>query len=106
MAPHDAERNSFGPHFQFKYDPLMEHTFPSTLPGVFPDITHCNTRMEPFEIPSLSPHLYRKQLIPGALTGAAALPGFPTLQTLKFHIEFRHDAQINLFGAPAKSVHV
>ncbi|KAL1920326.1 uncharacterized protein VTP21DRAFT_1472 [Calcarisporiella thermophila] len=84
LTAEERERNSFGDSLVFKFDPTMEDVqYPSSLPGVFPDIVNCRCKKEIYYLPTLSEGLtYVRGLCDGARLGASALPGFPTLHTI------------------------
>ncbi|GAA5803816.1 hypothetical protein HPULCUR_009301 [Helicostylum pulchrum] len=67
-------------------------TYPSPLPGVFPDIHHCVCREEIYHLPSLKEAglTLRKGLLPGAKIGKDAPAGFPSLQTIPYTHEIKH----------------
>ncbi|KAK4541065.1 hypothetical protein LTR36_008290 [Oleoguttula mirabilis] len=89
MAPKDAllsddekKRNSFGVSLKFTYAAEVDFTYPSSLPGIFPDLEHCRCVENIFELPTMEGLEFHVGLMPGAKLGAAALAGFPSLQTL------------------------
>ena len=85
LSPEERKRNSFGDSWRFTYDETKEITYPSSLPGYFPDLTHCHTKLEPFHLPTLEGGLsYVKGLVPGVLLGKDAISGFPSLHTIPF----------------------
>jgi 5'-3' exoribonuclease 1 len=85
LTPEEVNRNQFGDSFKFVHDEDADAHYPSSLPGFFPDLTHCRCKMEPFDLPTLSGGLsYLQGLVPGALTGKDAISGFPSLLTIPF----------------------
>ncbi|KAK5116209.1 hypothetical protein LTR62_008535 [Meristemomyces frigidus] len=91
MAPKDAllsdaekHRNSFGVTLKFTYDALTDYTHPSSLPGIFPDLEHCHCVENIYELPTMEGLDVHVGLVNGVKVGAAALAGFPSLQTLPF----------------------
>src|SRR5271156_2922294 len=42
LTPEERARNEFGVTLKFTYSPSIEFTYPSSLPGVFPDIPYCH----------------------------------------------------------------
>lgn len=85
LTDEERRRNEFGDSWRFTYDEKNESTYPSSLPGFFPDLHHCHTRLEPFHLPTLEGGLTLvKGLMPGVLLGKDAISGFPSLHTIPF----------------------
>ncbi|GAA5924119.1 hypothetical protein JCM10213_004497 [Rhodosporidiobolus nylandii] len=83
LTAEENARNSFGDSTKFVYDEQIDETYPSSLPGFFPDLPHNHTRLEVFHLPTLEGGLsFRQGLMPGALLGKDAISGFPSLHTL------------------------
>ncbi|KAK5120873.1 hypothetical protein LTR85_005940 [Meristemomyces frigidus] len=89
MAPRDAmlsddekKRNSFGVSLKFTYAAEVDFTYPSSLPGIFPDLEHCRCVENIFELPTMEGLDFHVGLVGGVKLGEAALAGFPSLQTL------------------------
>ncbi|KAJ9659480.1 exonuclease II Exo2 [Coniosporium apollinis] len=82
----DAERarNEFGVSLKFTYSPDLDYTYPSSLPGVFPDLEHCRCVENIFELPTMEGLEVYVGLVDGVKTGADALAGFPSLKVLPF----------------------
>ncbi|KAK4978387.1 exonuclease II Exo2, partial [Elasticomyces elasticus] len=80
----DAERarNEFGVTLNFTYAPDYDFVYPSSLPGVFPDLPHCKCVENIFELPTMEGLDVYVGLVDGVKLGKAALAGFPSLQTL------------------------
>jgi 5'-3' exoribonuclease 1 len=72
-----------GTSWIFQYDPseANRHLFPSSLPGVFPDITDCSCKMEMWDLPVIGIHGFWTGLCKGVELGG--IPGFPTLGTIE-----------------------
>ncbi|KAH1551689.1 hypothetical protein KXX57_008443 [Aspergillus fumigatus] len=82
LTPEEKARNGFGVSLKFTYSPEVNFTYPSSLPGVFPDIPSCHCIENIFDLPTmdgLEPYI---GLVEGVQLGAAALAGFPSLKTL------------------------
>ena len=89
MAPKDAmlnedqqKRNEFGVTLKFTYAEGMDYTYPSSLPGIFPDLEHCHCVENIFELPTMEGLDIYVGLVEGVKLGGAALAGFPSLHTL------------------------
>ncbi|KAI9812956.1 MAG: hypothetical protein M1826_002739 [Phylliscum demangeonii] len=89
MRPRDALllederiRNDFGVTLKFSYSPDLDYTYPSSLVGMFPDLTHCHCVVNIFELPTLEGLDIHVGLMDGVKLGAAALAGFPSLKVL------------------------
>ncbi|QIX01566.1 hypothetical protein AMS68_007083 [Peltaster fructicola] len=99
MAPKDLllsedekRRNSFGVTMKFVYSKDLNFTYPSSLPGIFPDLEHCHCLENIFELPTMEGLEVHVGLVDGVKLGAAALAGFPSLQTLP------HTGQLGFHG--------
>ncbi|KNG90239.1 putative exonuclease Kem1 [Aspergillus nomiae NRRL 13137] len=82
LTPEEKARNGFGASLKFTYSPDVQFIYPSSLPGVFPDISNCHCIENIFDLPTmdgLEPYI---GLVDGAQLGASALAGFPSLKTL------------------------
>ncbi|GAA6063728.1 hypothetical protein JCM10212_001629 [Sporobolomyces blumeae] len=83
LTSEENARNSFGDSWRFVYDEDLDQTYPSSLPGFFPDLVHNHTRLEAYHLPSLDGGLELvKGLLPGVLLGKDAISGFPSLNTI------------------------
>lgn len=89
MRPRDAwlteeerARNEFGVTLKFTHAPDLDYTYPSSLIGIFPDLTHCHCVVNIFELPVLEGLDVYIGLMEGVKLGPAALAGFPSLKTL------------------------
>jgi len=78
----ERERNNFGVTLKFTYAPDHEETYPSSLPGVFPDLTHCKCVMNYFDLPTLEGLDFVIGLCDGVKLGKNMLAGFPSLDNL------------------------
>lgn len=82
LSPEEKERNGFGVSLKFTYSPDVQYVYPSSLPGVFPDVPNCHCIENIFDLPTmdgLEPYI---GLVEGVQLGASALAGFPSLKTL------------------------
>lgn len=84
LSQDEKDRNDFGVSLKFTYSPDVEFTYPSSLTGVFPDISHCHCVENIFDLPTIEGFDYHIGLVPGVKLGEAALAGFPSLKTLPF----------------------
>ena len=82
LSPDEVARNEFGVSLKFTYAPEMNYTYPSSLPGVFPDLNNCKCVENIFELPTMDGLDVYVGLIEGVKLGDAALAGFPSLRTL------------------------
>ncbi|OQO14111.1 hypothetical protein B0A48_00987 [Cryoendolithus antarcticus] len=85
-------RNSFGTTMKFVYDKNTDFTYPSSLPGIFPDLDHCKCIENIYELPTMDGLDVYVGLIDGVKLGASALAGFPSLHTLP------HAGQLGFHG--------
>jgi 5'-3' exoribonuclease 1 len=80
----ERQRNGFGVSLKFGWSKDLDFVYPSSLPGYFPDLEHCHCVENIFDLPTMEGLEYHVGLIPGALLGAQALAGFPSLKILPF----------------------
>ncbi|KAK3062919.1 exonuclease II Exo2, partial [Teratosphaeriaceae sp. CCFEE 6253] len=82
LSQAEKQRNEFGVSLKFVYDAMVDYTYPSSLPGIFPDLEHCRCVENIFELPTMDGLDVYVGLMEGVKVGKAALAGFPSLQTL------------------------
>ncbi|KAK2814112.1 hypothetical protein FQN50_000516 [Emmonsiellopsis sp. PD_5] len=82
LSPDEKARNEFGVSLKFTYSPDIEYTYPSSLPGVFPDIGRCHCIENVFDLPIMDGLEPFVGLVEGVKLGSGALAGFPSLKTL------------------------
>lgn len=84
---------------QFHYDRSQEQTYPSSLPGSFPDIARCHCNASSFSLPTLGNGVdLILGLLDGVHLGASALAGFPSLKTLPHNGSLGYHG-VNVFQA-------
>lgn len=90
MAPKDAQlsqieraRNDFGVSLSFIYQRDLDYVYPSSLPGIFPDIAHCKCVENIFELPTMEGLNFHVGLVDGVNLGKDAMAGFPSLHSLQ-----------------------
>ncbi|KAF2483293.1 XRN 5'-3' exonuclease N-terminus-domain-containing protein [Neohortaea acidophila] len=84
LTPDEQQRNSFGVTMKFTYDGQTSYTYPSSLPGIFPDLENCHCVENIFELPTMEGLDVYVGLVEGVKLREAALAGFPTLHSLPF----------------------
>jgi 5'-3' exoribonuclease 1 len=84
LTADERERNSFGVSLKFTHDQSLDYIYPSSLPGVFPDLENCHCVENIFELPTMDGLEVHIGLMDGVLLGVQALAGFPSLKTLPF----------------------
>ena len=91
MAPKDRilsedekRRNDFGVTLKFTYSDEVDYTYPSSLVGVFPDLSHCHCVQNDYELPTMDGLEPWVGLTQGVKVGKYALAGFPSLKNLVF----------------------
>lgn len=82
LSPEEVARDDFGVSLKFTYAPDVSYIYPSSLPGVFPDIPNCHCVENVFDLPVMDGLEPYAGLIDGVLLGESALAGFPSLKTL------------------------
>lgn len=98
----EKKRNQIGTSLIFAYTDDQETVYPSSLPGFFPPITHCQCKMGPFNLPTLDGLHLVKGLCDGVQLGIHAMPGFPTLQALPHTTQVLHHS-VNVFQADSRN---
>ncbi|TPX64914.1 hypothetical protein SpCBS45565_g05555 [Spizellomyces sp. 'palustris'] len=82
LTKEEKSRNRHGDSFIFELDAKQPHSYPSPLPGVFPEIAQCVCSMRIYRLPTVGSDGFVKGLCAGAQLGVRALAGFPTMKTL------------------------
>lgn len=85
LTEDEKARNSFGVSLKFTYAKELDFAYPSSLPGVFPDLPHCHCVENIFELPTMEGLEVYVGLMDGVKLGASSLAGFPSLKVLPFH---------------------
>jgi 5'-3' exoribonuclease 1 len=85
LTDDEKSRNSFGVSLKFTYAKDLDFIYPSSLPGIFPDLPHCRCIENIYELPTMDGLDVYVGLMEGVKLGAASLAGFPTLKELPFH---------------------
>ncbi|KAF8055536.1 exonuclease II, partial [Lyophyllum atratum] len=102
LTPEEKQRNSYGTSTKFSYSTGEPTLYPSSLPGFFPPLYRCTCHMEPFDLPTLSGLHLIEGLCDGVLTGADALAGFPSLNTLP-HTAVLGFHGVNVHGSESRN---
>ena len=84
LSQDEKDRNDFGVSLRFIYSPDVEFTYPTSLVGIFPDISTCHCVENIFDLPTMEGLDYHVGLMRGVKLGESALAGFPSLKTLPF----------------------
>ncbi|KAJ5708918.1 hypothetical protein N7493_010252 [Penicillium malachiteum] len=82
LTPDEQARNGFGTSLKFTYSPDVNFVYPSSMPGVFPDLPNCHCIENIFDLPTMDGLIPYHGLMDGVQLGDAALAGFPSLKTL------------------------
>ncbi|KAI9142247.1 XRN 5'-3' exonuclease N-terminus-domain-containing protein [Paraphysoderma sedebokerense] len=103
LTKDERTRNTNGPSAIFNYNDSEPYTYPSSLPGVFPDILRCCCKISDYNLPVLSTDLsFNKGLCDGVRLGVHLLPGFPTLHTIP-HTSSLGLHGVNVFNVDSKN---
>ena len=92
LSAEEKQRNEFGVSLRFTYSPDSDFTYPSSLRGIFPDISHCRCVENIFELPTIEGLAIHVGLMEGVQLGQSALAGFPSLQNIP------HSANLGFHG--------
>ncbi|KAJ5573751.1 uncharacterized protein N7459_008178 [Penicillium hispanicum] len=82
LSPEERARNDFGASLKFTYSPDVNFIYPSSMPGVFPDLPNCHCIENVFDLPTMEGLEPYHGLMDGVQLGKAALAGFPSIKSL------------------------
>ncbi|KAL7750241.1 exonuclease II Exo2 [Sorochytrium milnesiophthora] len=82
LTAEERSRNQHGDAFLFFHIDPAGTPYPSSLPGIFPDLVQCHCRMQRYVLPKAGGRDLRMTAMKGAKHGQDMLAGFPTLKTL------------------------
>ncbi|KAK7409572.1 exonuclease II Exo2 [Neonectria punicea] len=99
----EKARNGFGVPLKFTYSPEVNFTYPSPLPGIFPEIQFCHCIENIFDLPNVEGLKYLEGLTDGALLNVSALAGFPTLHTLPYTAQLVEGYGVNVFQSDSRN---
>ncbi|CAI7624593.1 unnamed protein product [Penicillium bialowiezense] len=85
LSADEKARNDFGACLKFTYSPDVNYVYPSSMPGVFPDLPNCHCIENMFDLPVMDGLVPYAGLMTGVHLGDAALAGFPSIKTLPNH---------------------
>ena len=103
LSDDEKARNGYGIPIKFTYSPDVHFTFPSSLPGIFPDIQSCRCIENIFDLPSMEGLEYVSRLTDGALINVQALAGFPTLHHLPHNAQLVANFGVNVFQQDSRN---
>lgn len=103
LSDDEKSRNGFGVPIKFTFSPDVNFTYPSSLPGVFPEITPCRCIENIFDLPAMEGLEYIPGLTSGALTKIEALAGFPTLHHLPHTAQLLDGAGVCVFQQESRN---
>jgi 5'-3' exoribonuclease 1 len=102
LTTDERNRNTWGVSWKCYFSDTEDKVYPSSLPGFFPDIQHCRSVLEPFDLPVLTGLKLVKGLCEGVLLGKDAIAGFPSLHTLPHSGSLGYQS-VNVFQADSKN---
>ena len=82
LSQAENERNEFGVTLKFTYASEVDFIFPTSLVGIFPDLSHCHCVENIFDLPTIEGLDIYVGLMDRVKLGESALAGFPSLKTL------------------------
>lgn len=103
LSEDQKARNGFGVPLKFTYSPEVNFTYPSPLPGIFPEIQYCHCIENIFDLPNIEGLEYVSGLTNGALVNIKALAGFPTLHTLPHTAQLVEGYGVNVFQQDSRN---
>lgn len=103
LEPEEKARNGFNVPIKFTYSPEVNFTYPSPLPGIFPEVQNCRCIENIFDLPDVEGLEYISGLISGAMVKVEALAGFPTLHTLPYTAQIVEGYGINVFQQDSRN---
>ncbi|KAI9007521.1 XRN 5'-3' exonuclease N-terminus-domain-containing protein [Phycomyces nitens] len=103
----EVAKSKAGQSFKFVFDNSNGaddevKTYPSPLPGVFPDIHNLLAREVVYNLPSIEGKTLNKGLPDGVFLGKEALAGFPSLQTIP-HTSELEACGVMVFQQPSRN---
>lgn len=101
LTPEEKRRNTLGDDLIFIFNPQLDNTYPSSLPGFFNDLEHDHVIENVYTEPSMENIAYRFGLCEGAKLGVDSLAGFPSLKTLPFTFDIAK-GKVKIFERPAR----
>ncbi|KAG8953065.1 hypothetical protein FRC04_003012 [Tulasnella sp. 424] len=101
LTPEEQKRNTWGTSTLFSHTE-EETEYPSSLPGVFPNIPRCHCAMRVFDLPTLDGLHLIEGLCDGVFLGVNALAGFPSLKTLPYTATLGYHG-VNVFQADSRN---
>ncbi|KAK0563399.1 exonuclease II Exo2 [Tilletia horrida] len=103
LTADERARNTHGSSTRFTYSENETFLLSSPLPGVFPDITHSRSKIEPYSLPTLSDGIELIEgLLDGVQLGVDALAGFPSLKTVPHYAHLGFHG-VNVFQSDSRS---
>lgn len=102
LTTEEKQRNTWGTSTKFKYDLNRIMTYPSSLPGFFPDIHRCQCVAEAYDLPTLDGLHLVEGLCDGVFLGPSALAGFPSLKTLPHFSDLAYHS-VSVFQAETRN---
>ena len=102
LSPEERSRNDFGVTLKFSYNPNINEMYPSSMPGVFPEVARCHCVANVFELPTLEGLEIIVGLCEGVKLGIHALAGFPSLKTLPHTAELVYHG-VNVFQQDSRN---
>lgn len=99
----EKARNGFGVALKFTYSSEVNFTYPSSMPGIFPEIQNCRCIENMYDLPDMEGLKYLSGLTDGALLSSKALAGFPSLYTLPYTAQLVEGYGINVFQQDSRN---
>ncbi|KAG6144492.1 hypothetical protein E4U28_001986 [Claviceps purpurea] len=103
LEPDEKARNGFGVPLKFTYSHQVNFTYPSPLPGIFPEVSNCHCVENIFDLPSIEGLEYVSGLTSGALVKVEALAGFPTMHTLPYTAQLTENCRVKVFQQESRN---
>ncbi|MBW0465257.1 hypothetical protein O181_004972 [Austropuccinia psidii MF-1] len=101
----ERRRNQFGTSWQFQHDFKASITYPSSLPGFFPNLINCHSRMTKYDLPVLRGLRLNKGLCEGVLLGKDTIAGFPSFHNIPHSGELRlHGVKVHQSESKGESI--
>ena len=103
LSDDEKARNGFDVPIKFTYSEDANYTYPSSMPGVFPDIQSCRCIENIFDLPNMEGLEYISALTDGALINIKALAGFPTMHHIPHTAQLIEQFGINVFQQDSRN---
>ncbi|KAK9474762.1 XRN 5'-3' exonuclease N-terminus-domain-containing protein [Dipodascopsis tothii] len=102
LTADERKRNGFGEMLKFSFDPTVDVSYESPLPGHFVNLEHSHCVVSDYFFPAFQPTPVANSLCAGVLLGVQSLAGFPSLYTIPHTSQLTRKHHVNVFQQDSK----